>query len=105
MAEFDVTGEWVAHQSNGIDVNFMIRPTKGNFTVLDVEARFPGNFAQGRGEVSGNSFSAEVDWERGPVGVYHGSFTPNGELSGRTFDRTNPSSQATWFCDKRFRRR
>lgn len=88
MAEYDVTGEWVAHQSNGFDVTFKIIPTDGDFTRLDVEARYSGGFAQGKGEVSGDSFWAEVDWEAGPVGRYEGTFGPDGHLSGSTFDRT-----------------
>jgi hypothetical protein len=96
MAEYDVTGQWVAHQSNGFDVTFTIRPTDGDFTVLDVEASYSGGFAQGKGEVSGDSFWAEVDWEAGPVGRYTGTFGSDGRLSGSTFDRTNPSSEATW---------
>jgi hypothetical protein len=104
MAEYDVTGEWVAHQSNGFDVTFRIRPTNGDFTELDVEASYSGGFAQGKGEVSGDSFWAEVDWEAGPVGRYEGSFGSDGRLSGTTFDRTNPSSSADWSCDNQFRR-
>jgi hypothetical protein len=105
MAEFDVTGEWVVHQSNGTDVNFHIRPTKGDFTKLDVEASYSGGRAQGKGEVSGNDFWAEVDWEAGPVGRYTGTFDADGFLNGETFDRTNPSSRATWHTDQNFRRR
>ncbi len=105
MAEFDVTGEWVAHQSNGIDVVFNIRPTRGDFTVLDVEASYSGGRAQGKGEVSGDSFLAEVDWEAGPVGRYTGHFDADGFLNGETFDRANPASQATWYTDQNFRRR
>jgi len=104
MAEYDVTGEWIAHQSNGFDVTFKIIPTGGDFTVLDVEASYSGGRAQGKGEVSGDSFWAEVDWEAGPVGRYEGTFSQEGRLSGSTFDRTNPSSQATWHCDNQFRR-
>ena len=104
MAEYDVTGEWVAHQSNGFDVTFKIRPTDGDFTRLDVEASYSGGFAQGKGEVSGDTFSAEVDWEAGPVGLYKGSFGSDGRLSGTSEDRTNPGSTATWFCDDPFHR-
>jgi hypothetical protein len=102
MAEYDVTGEWNAHQSNGFDVHFNIRPTQGDFTVLDVEASYSGGFAQGRGEVSGDSFWAEVDWEAGPVGRYEGRFERDGTLSGQTHDRTNPSSTADWSADRGF---
>jgi hypothetical protein len=105
MAEYDVTGEWVAHQSNGFDVTFTIRPTDGDFTVLDVEASYSGGFAQGKGEVSGDSFWAEVDWEAGPVGRYEGTFASDGTLSGETHDRTNPSSTASWSADRGFPRR
>lgn len=104
MAEYNVTGQWVAHQSNGFDVTFTIRPTDGDFTKLDVEASYSGGFAQGWGEVSGGSFFAEVDWEAGPVGRYDGTFDGEGRLSGSSFDKTNPSSQATWHCDNQFRR-
>jgi hypothetical protein len=104
MAEYDVTGEWIAHQSNGFDVTFNIRPTKGVFTDLDVEASYSGGRAQGKGWVSGDEFFAEVDWEAGPVGQYTGTFGLDGRLSGTTFDRTNPSSEATWFCEEPFRR-
>lgn len=105
MPEFDVTGEWTAHQSNGSDVTFNIRPTKGDFTNLDVEASYSGGRAQGKGQVSGNSFWAEVDWEAGPIGRYTGTFGPDGRLSGATFDMANPASQATWFSQKRFPKR
>ncbi len=105
MPEFDVTGQWDAHQSNRTVVTFTIRPERGDFTKLDVEARHPGGFAQGQGRVSGNSFEATVDWEAGPVGRYVGTFNSDGRLTGQTFDLANPSSQATWFTQKRFRRR
>jgi len=106
MAEFDVTGQWVAHQSNGYDVNFHIRPTNGDFTQLDVEAGYSGGRGQGKGEVSGDSFVAEVDWEAGPVGRYTATFDADGFLTnGESVDRANPSSRATWYVDHNFRRR
>jgi hypothetical protein len=105
MVEYDVTGEWIAHQSNGLDVTFVIRPTDGDFTVLDVEASHSGDKAAGKGQVSGDSFLVTVDWERGPVGRYTGTFGFDGRVSGATFDMANPSSQATWFSQQKFEQR
>ena len=102
MAEYDVTGQWVAHQSNGFDVTFTVAPTDGDFTKLDVEASYSGGFGQGKGLLTGDTFSATVYWEAGSVGVYTAAFDGEGRLNGHTYDEANPSSRATWFTDQSF---
>jgi hypothetical protein len=58
------------------------------------------------GRVVGNRFFLVIHWNTGSVGEYHGTFVelPGGHwrLSGSTFDRRDPGSQATWFVNKDF---
>jgi hypothetical protein len=99
----NVDGQWSLVQSNGFTVEVDV-----------VQARDPsGNLADGpvhgsalqvgdgesnlNGALNGDSLEFEVDWPNGARGQYSGTFDAGGNLSGITYDLTNPGSQATWF--------
>ena len=103
MAELQVGGRWIAHQSNGFDVDFDLhqigRALKGS-------ASHHGGSIEGdvrSGQVSGSEFHVVVLWSNGSKGDYSGAVGPDGRLRGLTFEVDNRESQAKWFSDKQFR--
>ena len=95
MAEFDVSGNWDAHQSNGFIVNFDIQQTG---TMLRGVATHSGGSVRGtvEGSVHNNQFRVSVRWNNGTIGEYNGTFNSTGRITGMTFDGNHPGSQATW---------
>jgi len=103
MAELQVGGRWIAHQSNGFDVDFDLHQTGG---ALQGSASHHGGSIEGdirSGEVSGSQFHVVVFWRNGSTGDYSGAVGNDGRLRGLTFDVDNHDSQAKWYSDKQFR--
>lgn len=94
----NMQGQWTITQSNGFEVVFILFQERDG--ALHGSARvIGGREANGRGRVSGDSFSFTVDWfGNGRGGRYTGQFDAAGHLSGTTFDLDHPTSQATWFA-------
>ncbi len=111
---FDVRGNFILHQSNGATVDLHIDQLfpSGSDNLPDSASEALSGTAQVirthqrstamTGRVNGNQFFLVITWNQGSVGEYHGTFIA-GRLSGITFDRNHPESQATWFIDKDFR--
>jgi len=104
MAEFNVRGNWDAHQSNGFVVNFNIQRQTG--TVLEGVATHSGGSVSGTVEssVDGNQFLVSVHWSNGTIGEYNGTFNSIGRITGMTFDVNHPKNQATWTSSRPFSR-
>jgi hypothetical protein len=94
----NINGQWTITQSNGFEVVFDIVQAPNG--ALHGSGRVVGGReANGRGQLSGDSFSFTVDWNgNGRGGRYTGRFDAAGHLSGMTFDLDHPTSQATWFA-------
>jgi len=105
MAEFNVRGNWNAHQSNGFVANFDIHDQKGS--AFTGTASHSGGAVRGEGEgsVHGNKFLFSVTWDNGSIGEYNGEFNSIGRITGVTFDVNHPENQATWSSSKTFRRK
>jgi hypothetical protein len=103
MSEFNVSGNWDAHQSNGFVVNFDIQQTN---TALQGVATHSGGSVSGtvEGSVHNNQFLVSVRWSNRTIGEYNGIFNSIGRITGTTFDVNHPGNQATWASDKTFRR-
>jgi hypothetical protein len=98
------------HQSNGATVELHIDQMYPTGDGSESEPLAGRALVRGMGMVSNrmtgrtkdNTFFLVITWNQGSVGEYHGTFNGN-RLSGVTFDRSHPESQATWFIDKDFR--
>ena len=103
MAEFNVSGNWDAHQSNGSVVNFNIQQTG---TALRGVATHSGGSVSGtvEGSVHDNQFLVSARWNNGTIGEYNGLFNSIGRITGTTFDVNHPENQATWASFQTFSR-
>ena len=102
-----IDGSWQLTQSNGFVVEVDIAQARDGGSLSD--GQFHGaarNVNDGQeanlaGHLEGDQFQFEVGWPNGSFGEYQGSYSPTGSLAGVTFDRANPTSQATWFQSTR----
>jgi hypothetical protein len=101
----DVQGKWRIVQSNGSIVEIHLDQDTGNPRLISgtgTTAGLPtGDVLKPDSTVINRDFFLVIDWHSGPVGEYHGTFGLNGTLTGVTFDRNNPVSQAFWHSDGR----
>jgi len=99
----NVDGAWSLVQSNGFTVEVDIaqaRDPSGNLADGPLHGsahQVGGGETNLYGALNGDSLEFRVDWPNGAVGQYSGNFDAGGNLSGVTYDVTNPTSQATWF--------
>lgn len=109
MAEFDVSGKWFAiHSVRGI-VDFEIVQAF-NSPKFTGEAFLRDTSIASRsldGSVHENQFFANVIWNDGANGEYHGIFSfhetsdgREGRIWGVTFNANKPEVQATWVSNK-----
>jgi hypothetical protein len=102
MTDFNVSGQWIAHQDNGYDVHFNLLQTGHN---LQGFARYtPGDVLSDkvRGTVIGDKFHVVVVWNNGLAGDYAGNFGLDTRLRGLTFEVTHPRRQANWVSNRPF---
>jgi hypothetical protein len=110
MTGFKIDAQpWIAHQSNGFDVRFDVRVTKGTDINGQVRPLVNGNVASGGqggvvkdGFLSDTEFNVVVNWNGGARGEYFATFGGDARLRGLTRDIDHPQSQATWFSDRQF---
>ncbi|MBA2518521.1 MAG: hypothetical protein H0V24_02540 [Chloroflexia bacterium] len=101
MAEWNVDRNWALHQSNGAVVSLSL--VQAGTNISSGTASHSNVSSQSvTGSVNGDFLFLSIDWNNSTFGEYHGRFSPDGRLSGITFDVQNPGSQATWAADKRF---
>lgn len=116
-AQWNVGGAWSLTQSNDQRLSVSLRQEGGTLTgtakwpqlvknapVLGIvqrgdDVRF--NDGSVDGVVNGDRIDIQIYWTggRGAVGVYTGRIGPQGRIEGQTYNRQNPSDQATWFSD------
>jgi hypothetical protein len=103
MAEYDVRGQWSAHQSNGFQVEFNVNLEQADGQFAATASHSNGSVqGSGFGQVNGDQFTVTIGWTDGTKGAYIGVFNPQGVIHGATFDVSNPSSFAGWESLKAF---
>ena len=99
----NVAGDWDIIQSNGFTVHVHLTQDGDRlFGSASVGASAAEVTEESR--IDGNACLIVLRWEPagGSVGEYHGFIGVNRRLTGVTFDRAHPGSQASWFSDKFF---
>lgn len=98
-----VGGSWNMHQSNGFKVNLNLTQHGTSVTgTANTKGMSSNNVS---GTVDNHSIDLEIPWSSGPIGIYHGENTqnkfalPGGYFTGSTYDKTRPTSRATWSSD------
>src|SRR5262249_32105138 len=104
---YDVRGDFTLQQSNATVALHLDQRYRQNEWAdseqLTGRATTSGMWStEFSGSLRENDFYLVIKWNTGSVGEYHGTFNHEGRLSGATFDRANPNSQATWFIDHIF---
>lgn len=120
-AQWDASGAWSLTQSNGQGVRVSLQQDGSTITgsaqwpqitknspVLGIGQRGDDivlHDGSVDGVINGNRFEVQIYWSRGrgAIGVYTGEIGPQGRIEGRTYNRQNPSEQATWFSNATMR--
>jgi hypothetical protein len=95
--QFQFTGNYSLHQSNGFTVQFTSTGTSagGGAKALDSSGKTALT-----GTVSGGISRTHIDftirWDSGPRGHYTGNINADGIASGSTEDEAHPGSRADW---------
>ncbi len=107
-ARWDVSGQWLATQSNEFTASFSLRQNgahiEGSASYLRRPAGSILNPNPGaetirgavEGSIGGNSFVITAVWSNGSIGEYLGSIGPHGQMRGTTRDKRHPASTAKW---------
>jgi hypothetical protein len=116
LPAFNLEREWVIVQSNGprVTINLHRIPNaRSTDWQYEGSASYGGGSsrrvkARTEGDGPGSTLTILIPWENGPEGEYHGTFSPfvpegGSRLTGYTFDRRDPRSQAGWHSDDFFR--
>jgi len=108
---WDLTGTWVATQSNGAKVTFDLQQ---DGTVLSGNASVPNPVVSStslpiaarsvEGSVEGDAVAITVYWDGPSVGIYSGEVNKDGWLYGEGYDKLNPASRASWTSDRKMKR-
>jgi len=110
-SEWDLSGNGLSlFQSNadglsigvGFDLKQSDHELRGNARWLEVRDRtlsvkFYNHFGSVDGIVTGDRVDFTIYWSDATIGAYSGTINPRGRITGLTFDKTNPSSQANWY--------
>ncbi|MFE9633807.1 hypothetical protein [Streptomyces sp. NPDC006463] len=97
---FNAAGVWYLFQTNATVRVDLTQDASGRLFGTVSSGNTVGTLREG--SVDGNNIYFTVGWNHGPVGRYTGVRGPDGRLSGTTVDLNNPSSQASWFTERRF---
>ena len=101
-ARWNLAGAWTFVQSNNTSPRFSLlqTTTKG----LQGSASYAGPFGEVRGSVDGESkgdqFKVTAYWDNETTGVYEGTISPTGRISGRTHDAQHPNVVANWYSNR-----
>lgn len=107
-AQWNVSGFWLLTQSNGANVELELQQNGNVITgsakwreiidngILVSDEKY--HYGSVDGTVQGNSFNVQMYWTTDrTVGVYTGEIGPQGRIEGRTYERSRPANQASWF--------
>jgi hypothetical protein len=98
--QWDVSGTWRVVQSNGNQVEMILRVngTEVTGTARDVQ---DAPLIPVTGTMVGNKFNVTVYWKGGNVGVYRGTVDAGGGMKGTTYDKSHPNgARATWYSNR-----
>ena len=117
-AQWDVSGDWRAVQSNIVEVgsnptmhlqqtgtrfqgsaHYYYYVTDDGLLLVDGLTRRYDVDGPIVGSVTGSSFEATVYWNNNTIGVYTGQVGPQGLVVGSTYDKNNPGTRADWHSD------
>lgn len=97
-SQWSVQGAIILRQSNNTTVRLQLEQNGSSFSGL---GSFPQDSGTVTGSIVGQRFNATVQWRKWSVGVYTAVVVDAGNgygrfQDGRTYDRLNPGSFATW---------
>jgi hypothetical protein len=102
-----VDGNWDIIQSNNTVVRVELRQT-GDTLSGTAQFRSTSGTVDIESRMTGDRLVLVINWSDGHVGEYNGTIgalggaNGQGRLTGVTFDRTDTSSQASWFSSRTF---
>ena len=98
-AQCSVAGTWTLKQSNGPTVRVSMAQTGAN--IVGTAAFGGSNGVIVNGRITGRNLVFNVNWSPRSFGEYNGQINGQGRMTGFTFDRRAPGSQATWVAPSR----
>jgi len=115
-SQWDISGEWVAVQSNDTKPIFTLQQTGteiqgsghwGNFITYNTFPARGDDYVEADGSVDGTINGDTVEftayWSDNTIGVYSGKIGPQGRIQGTTYDKQHPQSMASWYSDRTFK--
>jgi hypothetical protein len=102
-----VDGNWDIIQSNDTIVRVELTQTGDTLSGAAQFRSTTGNVDHTESRMTGDRLLLVINWSDGHVGEYNGTIgglgaNGTGRLTGVTFDRTDISSQASWFSSRTF---
>lgn len=104
---WDVGGQFTVTQNNGYAPVFDLNQSdQGRITGSASYEHGPSGFvttgtvAEGS-NISGSQFHVVIRWDNHTRGIYDGTFSSSGRLSGHTCDEMHPESCADWSVKRR----
>ena len=113
-AQWDVSGDWFAIQTNETFVLLRLQQTGAQFhgsasydyfheihnDILIDDLDHREDTGPIVGTVTGNSFEATIYWNKNSIGVYTGQIGPQGLIVGRAYDKNDPGTTADWHSNR-----
>ena len=97
--QWDVSGTWLAYQSNKGRVQFDLQQSGTQFTGTARDLAGNDNRPV-KGTIRGNKFKVSVTWRAGSSeAVYTGTVDSSGVIHGKTSEYFS-GAKATWYSDK-----
>ncbi len=101
--QWNLSGEWRILQGKGTWITLNVNQSG---TVITGKVGFERMAPKGvdlievggsiDGTVVGDAFNAQIYWNNGLIGVYHGRIGHQGRLVGDTYDKNQPTSRMPW---------
>lgn len=112
-SRWDISGGWVAIQSNATKPSFTLQQTgteiqgSGHWAYVTTYNTFPARGddyveanASVDGKINGDTVEFTAYWSNDTVGVYSGKIGPQGRIEGTTYDRSHPETKANWYSGR-----
>ncbi len=112
-AHWDISGEWVAVQTNDAKPVLTLQQTgaviqgSGHWAYTVSYNTFPAKGddyveanASVDGTINGDSVEFNAYWSNDSIGIYSGRIGPQGRIEGVTYDKRNPQTRADWYSSR-----